>query len=75
MTKAGKVQLPKCVGFTNGIGNDSPLIIRVTGFRSWISGTVFKLTLDKFDNPPIQNLFGTPMDISMTLVDKTNGQK
>lgn len=68
----GKVQAPRCLGFTNGIDTDSPLIIRVIGLTSWTSGTNFNLAFDNFNNPSVQKLFLVPIDITFRYVDRTN---
>lgn len=67
--------MPRCYGYTNGINNDRPLIIRVFGISSWLVNTNFKLAFDNFDNPSLQTLFLVPINIQFRYIDRTNNRK
>ena len=70
-TKSGKVLEPVCKGYADG-SNDSPLKIRVERFESFSSGTTFELAFDNFNNPATQELFLVPINMRVSLVDRTN---
>jgi hypothetical protein len=41
----------------------------------WSSGNNFKLTFDNFNNPSLQTLFLTPINIQFRYIDRTNNRK
>ena len=43
---SGRVQTPICKGFTNGLDEDSPLIIRVMKFAAFSASTTFEIAFD-----------------------------
>jgi hypothetical protein len=64
----------RCLGFSAGINQDSPLKIRIVGLNSWSNPTTFNVAFDNFNNPPLQPLFLVPIDIKVLYNDRTNNQ-
>lgn len=71
-TLSGKQQFPTCYGFADGVNSTTPLKIRIFKMSGFSSGATFSLTFDNFNNPPINTLIVTPIDLRMNLIDRTN---
>lgn len=67
-----KLNPPRCYGYTNGAGKTTPLIIRVFKFAGFSSGTVYQISFDNFNNPPLNSLRLLPINLELNLVDRTN---
>lgn len=65
---------PRCFGYAGGLNQTNPLKIRVLNFASFTSGTQFSLSFDGFNNPPSQILFLVPINVRISLQDRTNGK-
>ena len=63
---------PVCFGYSSGINDNQPLIVRIVNFAGFSAGTNIKLALDNFNNPPTQNLFAVPINLRMRLKDLSN---
>lgn len=61
----------KCVASTAGIGQDTPLYVRVNNMDTFTSGTTFRISFDGFTNPSMNTLLVTPMDVTITFIDMT----
>jgi hypothetical protein len=48
------------------------MIVRVVNIASFSSGQNIKLALDNFNNPPIQTLFVTPINVKVRLQDRSS---
>ena len=72
---SGKSQAPFCRGYTDGLSNDSPLVIRVLNINPFSTGsTQFKIAFDNFNNPPVQQYSAVAMDVRVSLIDSTNNK-
>ena len=71
-TYSGKANGPRCFGYAKGTNSTSPLFIRVLNFAGFSSGVNYKVAFDNFNNPPITTLYLVPIDLRLSLVDRTN---
>jgi hypothetical protein len=62
---------PACFGYADGVNSTSPLIIRVYRFDSFSANTNFKIAFDNFNNPPINTLILTPINMRISMYDRT----
>lgn len=69
---SGKANGPRCFGYAKGTNSTSPLFIRVLNFNGFSSGVNYKVAFDNFNNPPITTLYLVPIDLRLSLVDRSN---
>jgi hypothetical protein len=71
-TLSGKQRAPTCYGYADGVNATSPLRIRVFKFSGFSANTNFRIAFDNFNNPPINTLILTPINVRVSLVDRTS---
>ncbi len=71
-TLSGKQRAPTCYGYADGVNATTPLRIRVFKISGFSANTNFKIAFDNFNNPPINTLILTPINMRVNLVDRTN---
>lgn len=71
-TYSGKQNGPRCFGYAQGSNSTSPLFIRVLNMAGFSSGVNYKVAFDNFNNPPISTLYLVPINLRLSLVDRTN---
>jgi hypothetical protein len=73
-TYSGRQNPPTCYGFSDGLNSTTPLTIRMFKFAGFTSGATFQVAFDNFNNPPINTLILTPVNLRINLVDRTNSK-
>ena len=71
---SGRSLSPICKGFTEGIDEDSPLIIRVLHLNSFSASRTFEIAFDEFSNPAIDILKLVPINVRISQIDRTNNK-
>lgn len=69
---SGKANGPRCFGYAKGTNSTSPLFIRVLNFAGFSSGVNYQIAFDNFNNPPITTLYLVPINLRLSLMDRTN---
>ena len=71
---SGRSLAPICKGYTNGLDEDSPLIIRVLRIASFSASRTFEIAFDEFSNPAVEVLHLVPINVRISQIDRTNNK-